>query len=110
LTIKTPAVYPPNMRLRLERRHRLTFAFLAVLALCAGLLIESFATHTDDGCVVESHCLACRLTVGGVAVAAVSIPLLDRARETTEIVSIDDEQLRSESVAVILPSRAPPAV
>jgi hypothetical protein len=96
------------MRMRLDRRSRLAFAFLAVLALCAGLFIESFATHTDDGCEVESHCLACRLTVGGVAVAAVSTPLLDRIQEASGIVSVGDEQLRSESVAVILPSRAPP--
>jgi hypothetical protein len=94
--------------MRLDRRWRFAFAILAVLALGAGLFVESFAAHTDDGCEVETHCLACRLTVGGVAVAAASAPLLAHCQETADAVWVHDEQLRSESVAAILPARAPP--
>lgn len=52
---------------------RLSTALIAaaLLAALAGVVLEeSYARHTDDGCAVEIHCLACRLAVGTTAVAA----------------------------------------
>lgn len=40
------------------RRAASPTARLALLAFLAALLVLSFV-HTDDGCVVERHCLAC---------------------------------------------------
>lgn len=78
------------------RRSTTAFALVALLALIglgSALAEESFV-HTDDGCAVEIHCLACRLSVGGaavfgavpvvaptsVAVATLSVPTLLAAR------------------------------
>jgi hypothetical protein len=44
------------------RRPRLA-ATLALAGSLALLWIEGFARHTDDGCPVEVHCLACRTAV-----------------------------------------------
>jgi hypothetical protein len=98
------------MHTRLERPRRLAFAVLATLALCAGLLVESFAQHTDDGCIVETHCLACQLTLSTVAVSTIALPVVVRAEEISEPVWTSSETLRSELAAVNLPSRAPPLV
>ena len=67
-------VYAPFVRSRLVRRHLVVLAVLVLAAVCAGVAEESFA-HTDDGCPVETHCLACRLATGTVAVLASSVPV-----------------------------------
>ncbi len=49
-----------------------TWIVVGVLALVASLglaWVEEALVHTDDGCEVEVHCLACRLALGGVIVA-----------------------------------------
>jgi hypothetical protein len=53
----------------MSRRARRTLA-IAVLVLAALVAadIESTFVHQDDGCAVEIHCLACRLTLGSTAV------------------------------------------
>jgi len=53
-----------------KRRPFAAVALMAILALAAVALAE--LVHTDDGCVVETHCLACRhaLTVAGGSVSA----------------------------------------
>ena len=50
-------------------------AALLLLGLAAATLEESLV-HTDDGCVVETHCNACLLQLGtsGVLTAAFSLP------------------------------------
>ena len=54
-----------------ERRPR-RLAAVGLLALVAfgTAFAEASFVHTDDGCAVEVHCLACRWTVGTTAVAA----------------------------------------
>jgi hypothetical protein len=96
-----------SMLLRRPWLHALTA--LMVVALGAGVLEQAFALHTDDGCEVETHCLACRLTLGAVSLATAAPPTLERAAVSTEIVWITEEQLLSESVRVALPARAPPS-
>jgi len=54
---RTPVIgYTAGMR---AHPHRASpSARLALLAFLAALVVLSFV-HTDDGCVVERHCLAC---------------------------------------------------
>ena len=54
---------------------RLLVAALLLLGLAAMTLEESLV-HTDDGCVVETHCNACLLRLGtpGIVTAAFSLP------------------------------------
>jgi hypothetical protein len=54
---------------------RLVVAVLLLLGLTAATVEESFV-HSDDGCVVETHCNACLLLLGtpGVVTAAFSLP------------------------------------
>jgi hypothetical protein len=60
------------MRLRTPRALFLVAA-LALLSVGAALGEESFV-HTDDGCAVEVHCLACRLAVGSTAALVLGVP------------------------------------
>jgi hypothetical protein len=50
----------------------------AVLALVGltGAMLEASLVHTDDGCVVETHCNACllRLRTAGIVTVAFSLP------------------------------------
>jgi len=54
------------MRWRAQRT-RFLVATLALLLVGAVLGGESL-NHTDDGCAIEIHCLACRMAVGTTAV------------------------------------------
>jgi hypothetical protein len=57
-------------------RTQLKSAALVALLAFSGAFAEAASIHTDDGCPVELHCLACRLTLGTLAVAAPpAIPL-----------------------------------
>jgi hypothetical protein len=61
-----------------SRRLATALIAAALLSALAGMVLEeSYARHTDDGCPVEIHCLACRLAVGTAAVAptACLVPL-----------------------------------
>ena len=95
------------MRSWLLRRRFLVVAAFVLAAMCAGIAEESFA-HTDDGCPVETHCLACRLATGTIAVLAVAVPVLHRTAERTERVWTEPGQAHSESPVSIAGSRAPP--
>ena len=91
----------------LTRRRFLLVAALVLAAVCMGVAEESFA-HTDDGCPVETHCLACRLATGTIAVLAATTPALLRIADCTERIWAETPQSRSESPVAITPSRAPP--
>jgi len=56
-------------------RKLLASAVLALLGLTGAMLEASFV-HTDDGCVVETHCNACllRLRTPGVVTVTFSLP------------------------------------
>ena len=95
------------MRRWLLRRRLVLAAALVLLAVCAGVAEESFA-HTDDGCPVEKHCLACRLATGSVAVMGTSLPVVAASAERPERVWTDTTQTRSQAAATTTPSRAPP--
>jgi hypothetical protein len=48
-------------------------AALAMVLALAGAWAEQSFVHTDDGCPVEIHCLACRLALGTAAVATADV-------------------------------------
>jgi len=67
----------------MRRRHRpglFAALVLVLLASTGALLAEEALAHTDDGCQVEVHCLACRLALATSVVpagapAALPLPL-----------------------------------
>ncbi|HEX9189230.1 MAG TPA: hypothetical protein VGB87_19280 [Vicinamibacteria bacterium] len=87
-------------------RRRLVVAAL-LLAGVAVVTVEGSLVHTDDGCVLETHCNACLLrlaTAGVVPVAFVlprAIPVVDRVAPVP-VPSHEDATPRD------LPSRGPP--
>lgn len=83
-------------------------AALVLVAMCAAVAEESFF-HTDDGCPVETHCVACRLATGTVAVLAAALPLPQRTAAVTERVWSPHAQPPRPSAAAATPSRAPPS-
>jgi hypothetical protein len=95
------------VRSRLVRRWSVVLASVVLAAMCVGLAEESFA-HTDDGCPVETHCLACRLATGTVAVLAAALPILQRTAERTERIWTVEVQPRGAAAVATTPSRAPP--
>jgi hypothetical protein len=52
---------------------RLLVAALLLLGL-AVVTIEASYVHSDDGCVVETHCNACLLQLGTAGVLVVAMP------------------------------------
>jgi len=94
--------------MRWARTHR-TLAWVAVAALLcvsAALVQESFV-HTDDGCAVEIHCIACRLVAGSTAVVSPAI-VLPVAVRTTALVTVAADSSLCEAAPREAPSRAPP--
>jgi len=67
-----------------QRRRPTALLGLAVLLALSGALVEESLVHTDDGCPLEIHCLACRLAVGttaeaGAFFAAPTTPVFEEA-------------------------------
>ena len=55
----------------MSSRHRRAVAGLLLMAALGGAVwLAGFAPHTDDGCQVETHCLACRSAYTRPTVAA----------------------------------------
>jgi hypothetical protein len=52
-----------------SRRKRLAAVAFVALVVFGAAFAEAAFVHTDDGCTLEIHCLACRWTVGTTAVA-----------------------------------------
>jgi hypothetical protein len=85
------------------------FAFVALLALVgvsAALYEESFA-HTDDGCAVEVHCVACRLLLGSATVL-VAVPVLAPATVAVAAPIAPEPPARPAFAPRLFQTRAPP--
>ncbi|HEV7503129.1 MAG TPA: hypothetical protein VGQ33_24085 [Vicinamibacteria bacterium] len=96
------------MRSRFVRTRFLLAAALVLAATCAAVAEESFF-HTDDGCPVETHCVACRLATGTIAVLAAALPLPQRTAAVAQRVWTPVVHPRGPSTAAATPSRAPPS-
>lgn len=84
---------------------------LAVLALVASLglaLAEQALPHTDDGCALEIHCVACRLLLGSVVVAPTQLSLEPRLTLVGDVATPElfAPPIRARRAS---PSRGPPA-
>jgi hypothetical protein len=92
------------------RRRTFLLAALLLLASFGALTLEESFVHTDDGCPVETHCLACRWAYGatGMAVAAldlaIGIRLLEPIVATPSAAPAEPPPLASESRGPPLPS------
>ena len=85
---------------------RLVVAALVLLGVAA-VVLEEALVHSDDGCVVETHCNACLLQLGtrGVVTEAFSLPQVMAAVDRVASAlppSLEDAAPRSVS------SRGPP--
>jgi hypothetical protein len=86
---------------------RLVVAALVLLGVASAILEESLV-HSDDGCVLETHCNACLFQLGtpGVVTEAFSLPrvvaVVDRVAPALAP-SLDEAAPRSVS------SRGPPS-
>ncbi len=94
----------------MPRSRKVRFAAVALLALlgfATNLADQSFF-HTDDGCVVELHCLACRSAsvVAGPVVAAAPAVV---APATFEAVTFAQPAAPRTPARAAVPNRGPPA-
>ena len=92
---------------RSTRRRTWAWIALAVLVCVSAALVEESYVHTDDGCSVEIHCVACRLAAGNTAVVSPAIVLAVAVQATAPVASAADSLL-SEAAPRETPSRAPP--
>jgi hypothetical protein len=91
----------------LVRRAAPRVAALALLALAVVLLAGTFV-HTDDGCVVERHCLACKFTLhtaDGTAAIATGFPSLGLSEDLRALPA----ERSVPGQAPVLTTRGPPA-
>jgi hypothetical protein len=95
----------------MRNRHRLRMKIaMSVLVTLVGLL--SFADvlpHTDDGCAVEIHCLACRAHINTVADVVVASTPSFGAFDFTAAGFAEEQTVLDEPVRLLPPGRAPPA-
>jgi hypothetical protein len=94
--------------MRRSSKHRtLAWVALAALVCVSGALLEESFVHTDDGCNVEIHCIACRLAAGSTAVVSPAVVLPVAVQTTAPVLAEADSTLR-EAAPHESPSRAPP--
>jgi hypothetical protein len=86
---------------------RKTVAALVLLGL-AFVALEDSLVHTDDGCVVETHCNACLLRLGtpGLVTVAFSLP---RIAVAVDRVAVLRPSSHEDAAPRDVPSRGPPA-
>jgi hypothetical protein len=85
---------------------RLVVAALLLLGMAVATLEESLV-HTDDGCVVETHCNACllRLATPGVVTVAFSLP---RVVVAVDRVAVALSSRHEDAAPRSLSTRGPP--
>ena len=92
---------------RIVRGRRLRSALALSLLLAIVLAFAGSFVHTDDGCVVEKHCIACRwalATFSLPAASAVPVPCL----QPLGVAPQPSEPSSSCGVRLEAPSRGPP--
>ena len=86
---------------------RVRWALAALLLASFGVGFAGDLYHTDDGCQVEVHCLACQRVLHSVGVATVA-PQWTPSAEPVAQVAATDQVATSAAGAPIAGSRAPP--
>jgi hypothetical protein len=94
----------------MPRRARRTIALtVLVLAALFAADMEGAFVHHDDGCSVEIHCLACRLTLGSTAVLTSGVAGLAPAPDAVGTAPpVADRQTRPSTLESRRP-RGPPS-
>lgn len=88
-----------------------TIGAAGALALVASLglaLVEETFLHTDDGCVVETHCLACRFALGSLVVSPARLTVEPRLAPAGDVAPRVVVGLSAPCARASL-SRGPPA-
>lgn len=88
---------------------RAATAFALFLVLAGAWIAEPFV-HTDDGCFVEVHCLACRHIVGTTAVGPILLVAGTPAFQDSGAVSLEPRRGIDDPAAERALSRGPPLV
>ena len=85
---------------------RAAVAVLVLLGLAA-VVLEDSLVHSDDGCVVETHCNACLLRLGtpGIVTAAFSPPKITVAADRVAPALPSSHE---DAAPRDVPSRGPP--
>lgn len=94
--------------MRKARLLRLRIAMGVLVALIGMLSFADFLSHTDDGCAVEVHCLACRAHLTTVTDLASLASHSMGPREVVAVEWTEDERPLDESLRLLPPGRAPP--
>jgi hypothetical protein len=96
---------------RMIRTARERWVFVASVLLLTAFAVASAGDliHTDDGCQVEVHCLACQRVLGSVGVAAVAPPWCPSIEVVGRIATTDSAPAHDPD-SPTGGSRAPPIV
>ena len=103
---RLPSLTGIVIRMRRSTKALAFVALLALIGLSVALYEESFA-HTDDGCAVEVHCIACRLLLGSATVLATA-PILAPAIVSVAVPIAAEPLARTTVAPRLFQSRAPP--
>ena len=96
----------PTMSSQRRRPARAVIALLLLAGL--GAAVAGQAVHTDDGCAVETHCVACRQAVASIAVTTPPVVLTPAFDQP---VGPAHESATGETAGISIlrePSRGPP--
>jgi hypothetical protein len=88
-------------------RRTLFLAALLLLASFGVVTVETTFFHTDDGCAVETHCLACRFTCGATFAPA-PLPAVGVQLLRVGVVPAHTERATTLETTADAPARAPP--
>lgn len=80
-----------------------------LVALVAVLGLADFLPHTDDGCAVESHCVACRAHIGAVSDGAIASLVSTPVPAVTDLGRVPDRKAPIATASLLPAGRAPPA-
>jgi hypothetical protein len=91
-----------------SRGRSTAFVALALLLALAGGVLEQVLIHTDDGCPVEIHCVACRLAANTTSIAAAHALAISADVRKAGFVPPAAEQPGATPVSRTSASRGPP--
>ena len=92
--------------MRKPRRPRALLPLALLLAL-GGALFADALLHTDDGCVVERHCLACQWHHGATA-TPIAVVAVAASLQPLEEILVPGVRITVEGSTLDAASRAPP--
>lgn len=82
---------------------------MGVLVALIGLLgFVDFLSHTDDGCAVEVHCIACRAHLGPITDLTAPKFVFSGASQVVAVLRAQDQRPHDNPHHLLPPGRAPP--